>query len=405
MTDPERPADDATGDLLRAVLNRQAQAVHPSGDGLARILAAAHGPGHPPRAPQAGAPDTGSPPAHDASAAVTVPVEVRAGRLQLPRWAPALAAAAAVVLVAGGLGLTQLGALQAPELANVINDPASSAPASHPPIAPPLPIYFLQRQNGRWALVREFTPTTLVAPEERLVKALRLAVRGTGTDTDHTSAWAEAGIRASADGLTATSAREGIVITLTEELLAATPAARRSSGDAPDETLASLAVAQLVWTASATAQDTRPIRIEAPSAGGRLFGEVPLGRVFERSASAVDDPRAPIWVSSLVDRQKLTAGAAVIQGDAVRTAHSGTIAWRLLDRTRDRQVGEGTVPLRREDGALPGIGERGLWRVTVELPDSGRYEFQTSQPWPDAAGRQEAWSPRSWVDTKILIVS
>lgn len=421
--------DDATADLLRGVLRRQAEAVHPSPDGLAKILAAARGSDTSARGTFAGDPRTAKPPSGGVPPGDrTVPVPIRGengrpvpraqrngtwfGRPhpltlgipspsrspRVPGWLPMLAAAAAVVLMVGGLGMSHLGVLGAPSLANVVGDPAASAPAPHPPTVDPLPVYFVQRQNDRWALVREFAPTTLTDPADRLTAALRLAVSGKGTDPDHTSAWNAAGVRVQAEGLEADDAEGTVVIRLPGRLLGnATP-----SGDDGKPPLGDLAVAQLVWTATATVHDDAPVRIEGPSATALLFGEVRLGHAFERDTSASGDPRAPVWVSSLVDGQRLSPGKAVIQGDAV-TTERGTVAWRLVPEGSAREVAQGLTPLHREDGSTPASGERGVWQVTLQLPTEGRYVLQVSQPWPQTrAGLPQP--DTDWLDTKTLVV-
>lgn len=139
-----------------------------------------------------------------------------------------------------------------------------------------------------------------------------------------------------------------------------------------------------------------------------------LGRVFERETSTTGDPRAPVWVSSLVDGQRLAPGRAVIQGDAV-TTERGTVAWRLLPQGDSRAITGGMAPLQREGGGTPTPGERGVWQVTLQLPVEGRYLLQVSQPWPGTRTTQDS-APvdttrvdtdsvdTDWLDTKTLLV-
>jgi hypothetical protein len=143
------PEDRETAALLRGVLHREADAVHPSPDGLARILAGAQaarsepGEGAPPVPVQAAEPDpeplklktmeldivargegTGSaadsaPGAAGATVRPLVPRQRPASPGRLSRWLPALAAAA-VVAVLGGLGAVRLGVLHAPGRASFV---------------------------------------------------------------------------------------------------------------------------------------------------------------------------------------------------------------------------------------------------------------------------------------------
>jgi hypothetical protein len=313
------------------------------------------------------------------------------------RLLPVLAAAAAVVVLAGGFGLVRLGVVSAPGLNAVVDGQApAAAPAPHPPAAEPLPVYFVENQNGRWALVREFTPTTLTDPDARLLSAVRLAVAGRGTDPDHTSVWRAAGLPAvAADGLAVTTDDVGAVTVRLPATLLAT------SSDVAGPS-ANLAVQQLVWTATATVRDTAPVRVTGPEPGAKLFGTLALDRRFARDAA---DPRAPVWVSSLVDAQQLTLGRAVIQGDAVTTA-TGTVSWQLRSGDGSAEIGSGVTTLHREDGGVPAAGDRAVWEVELQLPAPGRYEFRVSQSWPDpTTSPNPATSADPWVDTKTLIVS
>jgi hypothetical protein len=405
---PDPGPDDATAALLRGALRRQAENVQPSAGGLARILAAAHRTGP----PTGRAADTvPSPPRTPSATSVdrpgrisdTVPLTRRPltppGTAderphRLARWAPVLAAAAAVMIVFSGLGLARPGWVVAPGLDAVVGGAPAVGP-SHPPPVEPLPVYLVEHQFGHWALVREFSPTTLTDPLERLSAAVRLAVAGTGADADHTSAWRAVGEPASAAAeVTVTRDADGIVVRLPPVLLGTAPT---TADSAP---LAQLAVQQLVWTATATVRTNEQVRIEGPFPGSLLFGADLLGTPVGRDGP---DPRAPVWVASLVDGQRLVPGRAVIQGDAVQTPR-GAVAWRLVDES-GTQLNAGFAPLRPEPaGTLP-VGGRGVWEVTLQLPAPGRYRFEVRQPWPGTrTAADPAWMKVDWVDSKTLLV-
>lgn len=383
---PDPGPDDATAALLRGVLRRQAESVQPSADGLARILAAAHRTGPPTDRTGDTVPLTRYP-LTPAGAAGERP-------RRLVRWVPVLAAAAAAVIAFSGLGLTRLGWIDTSGLDAVVGGAPAAGP-SHPPPADPLPVYLVEHQFGHWALVREFSPTTLTDPLERLSAAVRLAVAGTGTDADHTSAWRAVGAPASAAAeVTVTRDADGIVVRLSPVLLGTAPT---TADSAP---LAQLAVQQLVWTATATARTNERVRVEGPFPGSLLFGAYLLGTPVGRDGP---DPRAPVWVASLVDGQRLVPGRAVIHGDAVQTPR-GTVAWRLVDET-GTQLNAGFAPLRPEQaGTLP-VGGRGLWEVTLQLPTPGRYRFEVRQSWPGTrTAADPGWMKVDWVDSKTLRV-
>jgi hypothetical protein len=411
---PDPGPDDVTAALLRGVLHRQGEAVHPSPDGLARILAAAHGTSTPAGPPgdlpgdlrEPGASDTPLPTAHrpgrvgDTVPLARQPLTLVGTRGERPRglvrWMPVLSAAAAVMVVFAGLGMARAGWLHNPGLDAVVGR-APAVGASHPAPAEPLPVYLTERQNGHWALVREFVPTTLVDPADRLTQAIQLAVAGTGTDPDHSSAWRTAGLRDSAaDEVTATSDATGVIVKLPAALLGTAP---KDPGQAPP---AQLAVQQLVWTATATTHTTGAVRIAGPTSTAVLFGSYRLGGSTSRDAS----DRAPVSVDSLVDGQRLVAGRAVIQGDAVQTTR-GTVAWRLID-AHGVQVNGGQAPLRPQTQDQQGqlrIGDRGVWEVALQLPAAGRYRFEVAQPWPGTRNAADpVWLKVDWVDTKTLLV-
>jgi hypothetical protein len=407
---PDPGPDAETAALLRGVLRRQAEKVTPSADGLARILAAAHAADTRPASITPVAPRTPQPPeavepveaAGDGPTPTgSIPIERRPlsladarERRRPGRWSSVLSAAAAVLVVTAGFGLARLGAVH-----GLLNAASHAKPmVANQPSAPaiePLPVYLVERQQGHWALVREFSPTTLTSPNERLTAAVRLAVTGVGTDPDHTSAWRAAGLATSAAAqVTVTRAADALVVRLPAGLLGTRP----PNADAVPP---GLAVQQLVWTATAAAQSSVPVRVEGPATGGLLFGSYPLGQRVSRDA---DDPRAPVWVSSLVDGQPLKVGTAVIKGDAV-TSSTGTVYWRLFDESGG-QVAVGSSPLHTTAGSTPRLEYRGEWEATVTLSAPGRYRFEVSQSWPGTRMPDDpTWMSVPWVDTKTLVVS
>jgi len=425
-------ADRRTAELLRGALQREADAVTPSPDGLARILAASCGPqaargpstvelpavsrpAAPPRlVPAAGsdhAPDgrpegaaDGAPgPARGFGARVRrlVPRPRRAdgpadgGAGHPPgarpsRWTPALATAAAVVVLAGGLGAaTRVGVVHAPSLTSVgwaarQGRPASTLTAVVTP--PPLPVYLVSRQQGRWALVREFATTTLTGPAERLEAALRLAVAGVATDRDLTSAWAQQRLTGEVH---AELTGGGVIVRLSDGLVAGRAASTERA------LLARLAVQQLVWTATAVAGPGHdgPVRLEGPAGGTVLFDEVRLDAPFTRDVGD-RDPRAPVWISSVSDGQRVRQGAALVSGDAV-TTDTGTVQWTLTGPD-GATAATGSQRLVRQDGSLPLAGERSLFTLHLTLPEPGSYQLTVTQTWPWASAGQV------WTETKTL---
>jgi hypothetical protein len=363
--------DEVPTDLelrLRAALAREAGAVHPPADGLQRIR----------------------------ERIADRPRRRITAWWPSPRrglWLPALAAAAAVALLA----------LAIPSLLPGRGDGGAAAPV---PAAGPLPVYFVAEQDGRWALVREFEPTTLTDPRDRLDEALRRAVSGRAIDPDDTSVWRRQDITdrspaGLADLVGAEATATGITVSLDARLTDTTLA----GAQVIDPELATLAVDQLVWTATATAQESAPVRIVVTDAAGNtggpgsMFGQVSLDGPFQRVTGEAD-PRAEVWVNSLTDGQTVRVGTLTVIGDAARAALP--VHWRLR-----RTDGDGTIatgqglelsPVSSDattaDAPDAPTPTRVEWRAELTFPGPGSYLFEVT-----ASGGSPGWSA-----TKTVIV-
>ena len=319
----------------------------------------------------------------------------------LRRWLPVIAAAAAVVAVGGTATLVRMRA----------GTPLDAVPATlttYQPTAPavePLPVYFVAHLGERWALVREFHQTDLTDPQERLQAAIDLAVAGRALDGDETSVWRHLGLTGRA---TATVDSQRIQITLPSSLLTAPrPAAGRSASDqsavdtsavdtsavdtsavdtsavdtsavdtsAVDTSLGTLAIEQLVWTATAATQQTVPVQLVTAGGEQRLL-QAPLGTAaFSRSS--LPARLAPVWVDSLNEGDPLRRGTASIRCQGVAT-DDGPPTWTLL-RQEDsglRTVASGTAPLADDFGRRTGIGDRGTCVVHLPLATTGHYRLE-----------------------------
>lgn len=389
---PEPEALERVEQLLRSALAAEAAAVTPSLDGLHRIRAA-----------------------------IETPTPERTGRwvrvggrstsaAASPRryWLPSLAAAAAIGVMA--LAAPHLVDVRGAAPASVAAIGSGAAPASGTqapaPVVEPLPVYYTTEQQGRWALVREFEPTTLTDPARRLAEAVRLAVAGRSTDPDYTSVWRSALLTTDTttglvDAVSVRATGEGIEIRLD-------PALVRVRSRAISTAQSRLAVQQLIWTATATAQQTVPVRITSTDGSPWLFGRVRLSDPFERTL-AEGDPRAPVWVNSIVDGQRLGTGTATIVGDVA--AGSGPVGWRLRRVTGDAGSGTGASPTTEDagsgtadvqasapSGSTPAIAPTGtpdapariVWTAHLTLSAPGTYLLDVGID--------------GWTDTKTLVV-
>ncbi len=360
-------SDDELARRLRHALHREAQAVQPSAEGLTRIRAAI----------EAG-------PSRDAAVVPLHGLAEAAGRSRRPRqWVVVAAAAAAVLAItAAGTVLLRPGdpVIAAEIPAGVVQD---NLPR---PAVEPLPVYFVERQGSRWALVREFEPTTLTEPDQRLQAAVQLAVRGAAVDPDYTSAWRRLGL---GGRVTASRSKDLLTVVLPPSLL---PAPSGTTGADDLATLARLAVDQLVWTATATTRASLPVAVRADAADQSLLGRLALDGPFHRGDDA-DDPRAPVWISTLTHGQSLRVGTATISGDATAPV-TGGVTWALVHRYpadeptpapgQVRPLGSprgpvGTATLTLDDGSAARPGQRGTWKIRVTLPEPGEYTLVVRQ--------------------------
>lgn len=296
-------------------------------------------------------------------------------------WVPALAAAAVLALV-----------LVAPSWTSWTHEgpvPVAQQQSADTPRVPPLPVYFVAQQDGQRALVREFVPTTLTDPSARLDAALRLAVAGRAADRDYTSVWRSQHlsdlVAAELTGsVSATRTSQQITIRLDPSLVR----------PAVSETWARLAAQQLVWTATATAQQVVPVRLVSPAGPVRLFGALAIDRPLERTL-ADGDPRAKVWINSIIDGQTLSTGTATITGDAATEVFP--VRWTLRRLPGTEQTDPAVVDTEADFGTpVPNpTGQaadspRQAWQITLPLPTPGTYLLDVTV---------EGWS-----ETKTLLV-
>lgn len=370
--------DDPTAVLLREVLHREADAVEPSPDGLARIRTeiARQRPGP-------------------------------AGRL-LRRWSPVLAGAAALALVAsaGGLALRWRGQQQdqvqaaaggavvaTMDLAEARTTPAAS-----------VPVYVVGRQGGRGVLFREFRPSQARDEQSMVADAVRLAVTAHPLDPDYTNLFAaprDTKVTAQVDGAQ-----------IRIDISPAPPGARGVTAADTE-----LVKQQLVWTATAAAavaESTGARPTPSPSAttkqpgqrpvsitldgrrGAWLFGLARLdhdespGLVRQAHSAGYPDPRADVWIGDVSEGQQLARGRQRITGDAVSRADGHVRAALLLDGARVQVM---TLDLDTSEESTyrdaPRPGDRGHWSVDLDLSRPGTYTlvvWSGQGPDPAAAG-------------------
>lgn len=335
--------DDGTATALRGALFREAERTVPAPDGLQRIQREIS-------ARQAGR--HGSPRARFVSLVTA-------------------AAAAAALIVAGTVAVR-------------INQqpPVLPARTSATPEAPKgsVPVYVIGRQGDRTWLFREFWQTRVTRVEDKVAEAVTDAVNRRPLDPDYDAPVFQggAGSRASA---TVTDAL--ITVTLTAAMVSRPDVSRAD---------AELALQQLVWTATAAAGTGRadtPVLIRVDKGNQMLFGRIRLDRRFART-DFPDDPRAPLWITSLADGVDVGHKPLTVTGDTV--ADGGSVTWSV---TRDG------VELAAGDAA-PGdtVGGRTGWSVRPPTGGMiGTYLLTlTLHPSPGSGLSTEA----TWQDTRVF---
>jgi hypothetical protein len=285
-------------------------------------------------------------------------------------WAPVAAAVAAVLVVGGGTwALVDRGtgakppAVAASPSPTQTSTPSPSADASSSASSSggagtwAAPIYYLGRNVS--GLYREFhrLPTTPGAPVTHITDALKVAVDPQSPQRVELefSPW-----------LAGTSAALQVSMSGTRTVVVTLPNSEKTSrGATPAQ--ARLAAQQLVWTATAVAQDAGlGVRIRFASGTGRLFGVLAVDQTFHRpptSQSYLD--LAAIWI--LQPEPGSTVGRVVTFAGQACTFEAN-VAWQVVRGSQVVQSGHTTA-----GQACP---VRSPWSVTVKGLAPGSYTFR-----------------------------
>jgi hypothetical protein len=347
----DMPGQDETVVALRGALSSSGQ-VTPSPDGLQRIQR-----------------------------------EINAGRGRRRRswigqFTPALTAAAAVaVLAVAGAIAVRLAQPTTP--AGGPAQPAATSTATAEARRGMVPVYVVGEQGGQHRLFREYRDTSVTAKDDRVADAVTAAVNHRAQDPDYDIRLFEGGPSSRA---TATVSKSLITVTLTAAMV---------SRDGVGKSEAELAVQQVVWTATAAAAadvaagesyaDT-PVRIQVDRGRQSMFGVLPLDRDFRRAAGEAD-PRAPIWIISLVEGADVGHLPRKVEGDAA-LGDGGSVSWSL---TRNGiEVDSGQATLTKAAGprtgweCRPATQQRGMYVLTVTLHQgSGVGPSSSTGDWQD----------------------
>jgi hypothetical protein len=347
---PFEPDDDETARLLRRALAKEADMVEPSDNGMSRI--------------------------HER-------LEGDRSRRWVP-WAAAVAAAAVVGLVVGGLlgfGREDGGQVAAPTTSSTPTPTTESTSAPSSPSATTgtsaagtlegVPVYWIGQSKASFHLYREFRSV----PDAGGVVASAVAAmtRDKPLDPDYMTPWSPASrVEVSQQG-------DALMVDLSPDAFA------QGTGSE----VAALAVQQLVWTATAAAQTDGPVTITVDGKPYDAWGVVQVGEPMTRAPQV--DVQAPTWILSPTEGATVPAGEVEFTGTG--TAFEGTFLWEVRD-ANDAVVADGFT----QGGSMGTFGE---FTFTATLTP-GTYTVEVYQP--DESGGESPEGPRMFPDTKTFTV-
>lgn len=297
--------------------------------------------------------------------------DIRSETARRPRtWRPVAAGAAAVALIGGGawavVDRTGHGTRPPAVSSSPTTPPATPTSTPSPTVSPSPsttagtwagPIYYLGR-NVR-GLFREFhgLPLTPGPPLSHLTDAFRVALDPTSPDRPDQvmSPW-----------LVGTSRSFQLSMAAGDTLVVTLPDSEKTPRGATAEQ-ARLAAQQLVWTATAVAQDARMgVRITFAHGSGKLFGVLATDRTFHRPAADLSyQDLAAIWVLK-PEPGSTVSGTVVVSGQAC--TFEANVAWQVLRGSAVVRSGHTTAR-----GACP---VRSAWTVAVRGLSPGSYTFR-----------------------------
>ena len=311
--------------------------------------------------------------------------EIRAEVAEVParaarRWLAPVAAAVAVLLVAG---LAWLLVLRPDERSPVtiatgsISAPATPAPSESPPTqsasnpspsesaasAPladtrALPVYYVGEGTTGvpWLLHRAFLPGQLVAsdPSASADQAVGIALAGEDANGHSLTAY-EGYLQPWQPGTTAAT-------TVGPSEIRVVLSGPGRAGLANDQQR--IAVQQLVWTATAAAGADRPVRVTTAS-GAPIFDTMP-GGVYKRPAATYED-LAPLWITEPGPYVPVPASRPiVVNGEAC--VFEAQFSWELS--RSGKVIRSGTTT------ASSGCPDRGTYSIDLGVLPRGDYSIR-----------------------------
>lgn len=255
--------------------------------------------------------------------------------------------------------------------------PAPSSPrASAPSSLKAVPVYWVAESRGSFRLYREFRDVPDVGGQ--VASAVAAMTRLTPLDHDYATPWRPA------SRVSVTQSGGALTVDLSRDALANTQVGSE---------LAALAVQQLVYTATAAAQQAgtpaTTVRVLVDGAATDAWGAVRLGSPTRRAPMA--DVQAQAWVTSPQEGQSVPAGTVTFKGFG--TSFEATFAWKVLSSS-------GAVV--KQGSAMGGTGDGGFGVVTFSAQlAAGSYKIMLSTD--DPSGGAEGHGPAT--DDKSFTVA
>jgi hypothetical protein len=254
--------------------------------------------------------------------------------------------------------------------------PTTAAPSASPGTLRGLAVYWVAESRSSFALYREFRDVPDVGGP--VASAVAAMTRQRPLDPDYTTPWRPA------SRVTVTQEGSALTVDLSADAIGGTQVGSE---------LAERAVQQLVYTATAAAQQAgapaSTVRVLVDGRPADAWGAVHLGEPTRRAPLV--DVQGHAWVTNPQEGQRLAAGTVRFEGFG--TSFEANFGWKITSST-------GALVSRGSATGGTGDGGFGTFAFTAEL-EPGTYVVTVSTD--DASGGAEGPGPA--VDDKRFTVT
>jgi len=299
------------------------------------------------------------------------------------RWLVPVAAAAAVAAVIGGVWAANRGD-NGQQTTPPMTNTATTAPSTPTPTSSSPSTSSTSTTSGPAQTAQATLPVYFVGPigdSKPTYKLFREFVRGDVGSGQSAAQKAKAALvlainaqpYSNTDGYLQPWSGQTIGdVQVTSQLITVDLASAGNPDAAQTQEVRRLAVQELVWTATAAAQQSVPVRFTVNGGSAKLFGSISTDQAFKRPSSSESwRDLAPIWVDSPTRDQVLPAGKPVtVKGQA--TVFEATVAWDLKRGTAAVKQGHATASI--------GAPDRGQYSIELGTLPSGTYTIHVWEP-------------------------